>query len=75
MEWDKDVINGFMETVGQFERIVNDCGFVKLIRLTDDEITGTKENPGLVEKIIVSYSLIYTVLLFDNILEKYGYTS
>jgi conjugation system TraG family ATPase len=47
---DTETIRKFLETVGQFERIVNDSGFVKLTKLTDDEITGTKENPGLVEK-------------------------
>jgi conjugation system TraG family ATPase len=53
-----------LETVGQFERIVNDSGFVKLTKLTSDEITGTKENPGLVEKYF-SLSLENTTTLKD----------
>jgi conjugation system TraG family ATPase len=40
----------FLEAVTQFERIVNDCGFVALTRLTSDEITGTAETAGLIEK-------------------------
>ncbi|GHU88957.1 transposase [Bacteroidia bacterium] len=40
----------FIEAVGQFERIVNDSGFITLTRLTSDEITGTPESAGLVEK-------------------------
>jgi conjugation system TraG family ATPase len=40
----------FLETVGQFERIVNDSGFITLTRLTSDEITGTPESAGLIEK-------------------------
>jgi conjugation system TraG family ATPase len=39
-----------LEAVAQFERIVNDSGFVKLSRMKGDEVTGTKENPGLIEK-------------------------
>ena len=46
---DSETVEKFMEAVGQFERIVNDSG-IKLIRLTGDEITGTKNSPGLIEK-------------------------
>lgn len=49
-EVDKDTTVKFLEAVGQFERIVNDSGFVKLTRLSSDEITGTPESAGLVEK-------------------------
>jgi conjugation system TraG family ATPase len=61
---DKETIQKFLESVGQFERIVNDSGFVKLTRLSSDEITGTKENPGLVEKYF-SLSLENTTTLKD----------
>ena len=40
----------FLEAVGQFERIMNDSGFVRLTRLGSDEITGTPESTGLIEK-------------------------
>ncbi|MDR0349600.1 MAG: TraG family conjugative transposon ATPase, partial [Tannerella sp.] len=40
----------FLEAVEQFERIMNDSGLVTLIRLTDDEITGTDRQAGIVEK-------------------------
>ena len=46
---DKDTATKFLEAVDQFERILNDSGMVKLRRLEADEITGTKEHPGLVE--------------------------
>ena len=49
-EVDKETTVKFLEAVGQFERIVNDSGFVKLTRLTSDEITGTPESAGLIEK-------------------------
>ena len=61
---DKETVDNFMESVGQFERIVNDSGFVKLTRLTSNEITGTKESPGIVEKYF-SLSLENTTTLKD----------
>lgn len=47
---DKDAAARFLEAVEQFERIMNDSGHIRLRRLETDEITGTKERPGLVEK-------------------------
>jgi conjugation system TraG family ATPase len=47
---DKETALKFLESVGQFERIVNDSGFVKLARLKTDEIVGTAENAGIIEK-------------------------
>lgn len=49
-EVNKETALRFMEAVGQFERIVNDSGFITLTRLTSDEITGTESEPGLIEK-------------------------
>ena len=39
-----------MEAVGQFESIVNDSGLVRLERLTTEEITGTENEPGIIER-------------------------
>ncbi|MDR1717670.1 MAG: TraG family conjugative transposon ATPase [Prevotella sp.] len=61
---DREAVQKFIEAAGQFERIVNDSGFVRLTRLTGDEITGTKESPGLVEKYF-SLSLEDTTCLQD----------
>ena len=47
---DKETVTKFLEAVGQFERIMNDSGFVKLRRLTTDEIVGTETTAGIVEK-------------------------
>lgn len=49
-EVDKETAVKFLESVGQFEKIVNDSGFITLTRLTDDEITGTAESAGIIEK-------------------------
>ena len=47
---DKDMAARFLEAVEQFEHIVNDSAHIRLRRLETEEITGTKEHPGLVEK-------------------------
>ena len=47
---DKETVERFMEAVGQFERIVNDSGLVRLERLTTEEITGTENEPGIIER-------------------------
>lgn len=47
---DKETALKFLESVGQFERIVNDSGFIRLTRLTSDEIIGTEKEAGIVEK-------------------------
>ena len=47
---DKETVRKFMEAVAQFERIVNDSGFVKLERLTEDDIIGTGDTQGLLEQ-------------------------
>ncbi len=48
----------FLDSAGQFERILNDSGFVKLKRIRDDELVGDKKKPGLLEK--------YCFLLSDS---------
>ena len=47
---DKETVTKFLEAVGQFERIMNDSGFVTLTRLTTDEIVGTETTAGIVER-------------------------
>ena len=47
---DKGTVERFMEAVGQFESIVNDSGLVRLERLTTEEITGTENEPGIIER-------------------------
>ena len=47
---DKDTVLKFLEAADQFARIMNDSGFVRLRRLSDDEITGTREKAGLIEQ-------------------------
>ena len=63
-EVNKETSVKFLEDVGQFERIMNDSGFIRLTRIKSDEITGTTEKPGLIEKYF-SLSLEDTTCLQD----------
>ena len=47
---DKEAVTKFIEAVGQFERIMNDSGFITLARLTAPEITGEDGRAGIIEK-------------------------
>ena len=49
-ELDRESAARFIETTEQFERIINDSGFIRLRRLSTDEIMGTKEHAGVIEK-------------------------
>ena len=47
---DREAMAKFIEAVGQFASIMNESGFVRLHRLTTDEIVGTAGQAGIVEK-------------------------
>ena len=49
-ELNHEMVVKFMESVEQFERIINDTGYIKLRRLSDDEIVGTESTSGIIEK-------------------------
>lgn len=49
-ELNHEMIVGFMESVGQFERIINDTGYISLRRMGDDEIVGTDSTSGIIER-------------------------
>ena len=49
-ELNHEMIVKFMESVEQFERIINDTGYIKLRRLSDDEIVGTDNSSGIIER-------------------------
>lgn len=40
----------FLDAAGQFERILTDSGFVSLYRLDDDELAGTANRAGIIER-------------------------
>ncbi|WP_291528636.1 TraG family conjugative transposon ATPase [Bacteroides sp. UBA939] len=45
----KETAQKFLESVDQFERIMNDSGFITLQRLTTDEIVGREDKAGIIE--------------------------
>ncbi len=47
---DKEVIRRFLESVAQFERIINDSGLVTMEVMNEKDIVGSKEKPGLLEQ-------------------------
>ena len=47
---DQDAVQCFLECCEQFERIMNESGFIRLERLTDAEIIGTPDRAGILEK-------------------------
>ena len=47
---DKDTAIKFMEACEQFERIINDGGFIKMEHLKKEDIVGTDSRPGIIEK-------------------------
>ena len=68
---DKETVERFMDAVGQFESIVNDSGLVRLERLTTEEITGTENEPGIIERYL-TLSADGTTMLQDMQLNPDG---
>ncbi|RZK13139.1 MAG: TraG family conjugative transposon ATPase [Flavobacterium sp.] len=44
------LFSDFLDSAGQFERILSDSGFVSLSRLNDDELAGTANKAGIIER-------------------------
>jgi conjugation system TraG family ATPase len=44
------LLQDFLDAAGQFERILQDSGFVKLHRLLDDELSGNGQYGGFIER-------------------------
>ena len=64
---DKDTAVKFLESCEQFERIINDSGFVSITRMGNDEIVGTESQAGIIEKYF-SLSQEETTCLQDMVL-------
>ena len=47
---ERDAVLKFLEAVDQFERIINDSGCMRLRRLSADEIAGTNDKRGLLDR-------------------------
>ena len=44
---DKEAVAKFLEAVDQFERIINDSEQIRISRMTEEKLVGTKEKGGL----------------------------
>lgn len=47
---DERLFATFLSACGQFERILLDCGLVEMVRLNDDELCGTANSAGIIER-------------------------
>lgn len=47
---DKETMARFMEAVDQFERIINDTEQLRMVRLSEEELVGTTEKGGLLDR-------------------------
>ena len=47
---DNETVTRFLDSVSQFERIMNDSGLITLERLTSSEIIGSAKESGIIEK-------------------------
>lgn len=61
---DREAMTKFIEAVGQFASIMNESGFVKLHKLTTEEIIGSDAQAGIIEKYF-ALSQIDTTCLQD----------
>jgi len=44
------LLKEFLDVAGQFERILKDSGFIQLKRLKDDDLAGTENKSGIIER-------------------------
>lgn len=47
------LFKNFLDSAGQFERVLSDSGFIKLNRLSNDELAGTREQAGVIERYLM----------------------
>ena len=45
-----ELFRDFMDSAGQFQRVLEDSGLVKLRRLADNDLAGTLIHPGILEQ-------------------------
>jgi conjugation system TraG family ATPase len=59
------LLQDFLDSAGQFERILKDSGFIKLKRLTDEELSGSDLYCGLIERYMNLQPNEHSFLLHD----------
>lgn len=58
-------IQEFLDCAGQFERILNDSGFIKLVRINNDKLAGSAKQAGLLERYCFLLSETDTPMIKD----------
>ena len=69
---ERDAVLKFLEAVDQFERIINDSGCMRLRRLSADEIAGTEDKRGLLDRLDTSVSIDEKDIAAFKELDKHG---
>lgn len=59
------LLQDFLDNAGQFERIINDSGLMKLKRLTNEELSGEQQYCGLVERYLNLQPNEKSFILYD----------
>lgn len=59
------MLQDFLDSAGQFERILQDSGYIKLKRLTDFDLAGSDEHNGLIERYLNLQTSDKNILLND----------
>ncbi|MBE7172874.1 MAG: TraG family conjugative transposon ATPase, partial [Williamsia sp.] len=62
-------LQDFLDAAGQFERILQDSGFMRLKRLKEAELVGTKGSAGIIERYLTLHAdsdLLLKDIEFDN---------
>lgn len=47
------LFKNFLDSAGQFERVLIDSGFIRLTRLSDDALAGTETQAGIIERYLM----------------------
>jgi conjugation system TraG family ATPase len=58
-------IQEFFDCIGQFKKILEDCGFIQLRRLSSDELGGTDQKAGVLERYLNLHMREEELLLQD----------
>jgi conjugation system TraG family ATPase len=58
-------VQEFLDSVGQFKKIVEDGGYIKLQRLNNDQLAGTATEPGVIERYLTLQAGSASSLLQD----------
>ncbi|MGA9638978.1 TraG family conjugative transposon ATPase [Flavobacterium sp.] len=64
------LLQDFIDSTGQFKRILEDCGFVKLTRLTNDKLRSHNRKVGLIEQYCLlsekKNSIVFNDISFED---------